>query len=703
MMNARQSRLLIVDDNEMNRDMLARRLARKGYVIGLAENAQDLLQRVKQDVVDLVLLDIEMPDISGLDALKTLREHYSPAELPIIMVTAKTQSEDIVKALDLGANDYLTKPIDFAVAVARIGTQLSHKKAQEALKESEERYALAARGSNDGLWDWNLSANVVHFSPRWKAMLGYHEGEIGERPEEWFDRIHDADRERVKKEIAAHQKGLTPHFESEHRVLHKDGSFRWMLSRGVAVHDASGNALRMAGSQTDITEGKVSDPLTGLPNRLLFIDRVGRLIKHTKRRKDQLFAVLFLDLDGFKMVNDSMGHLIGDQLLLGVANRLEKCLRSTDTVARLGETFTVARLGGDEFTVLLDDIKDPSDAKRAADRMMKALASPFLLGGKEVFTSVSIGIALSNSAYEQPEDILRDADTAMYRAKSLGKARYEVFDADMRASVMARLQLETDLHRALERGELRNFYQPIVALASGEIAGFEALLRWQHPTRGLLGPIEFIPVAEETGLIRELGWWNLREACRQISEWRGGLIAQRRLTISVNLSAKQFLQPNLVEDIRKLLIELALPPEALKLEITESTVMADPSAAVEMLQQIKSLGIHLAIDDFGTGYSSLSYLHRFPLDTLKIDRSFISGMGDDGQGMEIARTILPMANNLRLDVVAEGVETIQQVALLKKLHCKYGQGYYFSRPLSAEGTAALLAGDLTWQACEQTK
>ncbi len=701
-MNSRPSRLLIVDDNEMNRDMFARRLERKGYVVGLAENAQDLLQRVKQDAVDLVLLDIEMPEVSGLDALKTLREAYSAIELPVIMVTAKNQSDDIVRALDLGANDYLTKPIDFPVAVARIGTQLSHKQAQEALKESEERYALAARGSNDGLWDWSLSANVVHFSPRWKAMLGYEEGEIGDRPEEWFDRIHDADRERVKEEIAAHQKGLTPHFESEHRVLHKEGNFRWMLSRGVAVHDASGNALRMAGSQTDITEGKVSDPLTGLPNRLLFIDRVGRLIKHTKRRKDQLFAVLFMDLDGFKMINDSMGHLIGDQLLLGVANRLEKCLRSSDTVARLGETFTVARLGGDEFTVLLDDIKDPSDAKRAADRMMKALASPFILCGKEVFTSVSIGIALSNPAYEQAEDILRDADTAMYRAKSLGKARYEVFDADMRASVMARLQLETDLRHALDRGEFRNFYQPIVTLVSGEIVGFEALSRWQHPTRGLLGPIEFIPVAEETGLIRELGWWNLREACRQISEWRASSIAHRHLTMSVNLSAKQFLQPNLVEDIRKLLLELALPPEALKLEITESTVMADPSAAVEMLQQIKSLGIRLAIDDFGTGYSSLSYLHRFPLDTLKIDRSFISSMCEGGEGMEIARTILPMANNLRLDVVAEGVETVQQVDLLKKLQCKYGQGYYFSRPLSAEGTAALLAGDLTWQACEQT-
>jgi diguanylate cyclase (GGDEF)-like protein/PAS domain S-box-containing protein len=702
-MNARPNRLLIVDDNEMNRDMLARRLARKGYVIGLAENAKGLLERVKQDSVDLVLLDIEMPEVTGLDALKTLRQHFSPAELPIIMVTAKTQSDDIVTALDLGANDYLTKPIDFPVAVARIGTQLSHKQAQEALKESEERYALAARGSNDGLWDWSLAADVVHFSPRWKSMLGYQEDQIGDRPEEWFDRIHDTDRERVKEEIAAHQKGLTPHFESEHRVLHKDGTFRWMLSRGVAVHDASGNTLRMAGSQTDITEGKVSDPLTGLPNRLLFIDRVGRLIKHTKRRKDQLFAVLFLDLDGFKMINDSMGHQIGDQLLLGVASRLEKCLRSSDTVARLGETFTVARLGGDEFTVLLDDIKDPSDAKRAADRMMKALAPPFILGGKEVFTSVSIGIALSNSAYEQPEDILRDADTAMYRAKSQGKARYEVFDADMRASVMARLQLENDLRHALERGEFRNFYQPIVALVSGEIAGFEALLRWQHPTRGLLGPIEFIPVAEETGLIRELGWWNLREACRQISEWRAGVDAHAHLTMSVNLSAKQFLQPNLVEDIRKLLVELALPPKALKLEITESTVMADPTAAVEMLQQIKSLGIDLAIDDFGTGYSSLSYLHRFPLDTLKIDRSFISGMGDDEEGMEIARTILPMANNLQLDVVAEGVETIQQVAFLKKLQCKYGQGYYFSRPLSAEGTTALLAEDLAWQAPVQTK
>ncbi len=695
-MNSKANRLLIVDDNEMNRDMLARRLARKGYEVVLADNAKQLLQRVKEDAVDLLLLDIEMPEISGLEALKTLRENYSPVELPIIMVTAKNQSDDVVKALDLGANDYVTKPIDFAVALARIGTQLSHKRAQEALRESEERYALAARGANDGLWDWDVQSGVVYFSPRWKNMLGYRENEIGDKSEEWLGRIHDADRDRVKEEIAAHQRGLTPQFESEHRMLHKDATFRWMLSRGLAVHNDSGSTLRMAGWQTDITEGKVSDPLTGLPNRLLFSDRLGRLIKHTKRRKDYLFAVLFLDLDGFKMINDSLGHLVGDQLIVEVATRLEKCLRATDTVARLGEGFIVARLGGDEFTVLLDDLKDPADAKLAADRLMKAVTSPFILGGKEVFTSVSIGIALSNSSYEQPEEILRDADTAMYRAKSLGKARYEIFDADMRASVMARLQLEMDLHRALEHNEFQNFYQPIVSLASGEIVGFEALLRWDHPTRGQLAPEEFISVAEETGLIRELGWWNLREACRQMSEWRARGCNYSHLTISVNLSPKQFLQPNLVEDIRNLMHELRMPPGILKLEITESTMMGDPTASVEMLRQIKSLGISLAIDDFGTGYSSLSYLHRFPLDTLKIDRSFISHMDEGEDGTEIARTILPMASNLHLDVVAEGVETFEQLTLLKKLECKYGQGFYFSKPLSAEDAASLLTQQPTW-------
>jgi diguanylate cyclase (GGDEF)-like protein/PAS domain S-box-containing protein len=695
-MSSRPCRILVVDDNEMNRDMLSRRLERKGYVVQEAEGARSLLERIQKDPVDLVLLDIEMPEVSGLDALQQLRGHYAPTELPIIMVTAKDRSEDIVAALDLGANDYLTKPIDFAVALARIRTQVAHKEAEKALRDSEQRYALAAQGANDGLWDWNLADNSIYFSARWKLMLGHEDGEIGNRPEEWFDRIHFADRERVKGEIAAHQQGLTPHFESESRVQHKDGTFRWVLSRGLVVRDSAGNATRMAGSQTDITEGKVADALTGLPNRLLFVDRLSRLIAHTKRHKDYLFAVLFLDLDGFKMINDSLGHIAGDQLLVEVAQRLEKSLRVSDTITRIEKVFTLARLGGDEFTILLDQVKDSSDATLVAERLTKAMAEPFVLSGKKVFSSVSIGIALSDIGYDKAEDILRDADTAMYRAKSLGKARCEIFDADMRARVMARLQLETDLRDGVQREEFRNYYQPIVCLKSGRITGFEALMRWQHPTRGLLRPSEFIPVAEEIGMIGELGWWNLRQACRQVSVWNANRNGEPPLTMSVNLSVKQFLQPNLVAAIGELLIETAILPEILKLEITESTVMADPAAAVEMLSQIKALGIQLSIDDFGTGYSSLSYLHRFPLDTLKIDSSFTKTIADSGESTEIVKTILPMANSLRLNVIAEGVETAEQLAVLRQLQCEYGQGFYFSKPVTADEAGALLETHPKW-------
>jgi len=686
------SRLLIVDDSEITRGMFARRLTRRGYDISMAESAHGLLERVRKENIDLILLDIEMPEITGLEALKALRQYYTSIQLPIIMLTVRNQSKDVIAALELGANDYLTKPIDFPIALARIKTQLSHKRAENALRESEERYALAARGANDGLWDWNLVANIIYFSPRWKATLGYQDHEIGSSPEEWFSRIHESDRDLVKVRIEDHQNGDVPHFESEIRMLHKDGTYRWMLSRGVIKRDENGKPLRMAGSQTDITEGKVADPLTGLPNRLFFVERLLRLIEQRKRRTDALFAVLFLDLDGFKMINDRLGHIVGDKLLISVSKRLLNCLRSNDLVVRADEPFTVARLGGDEFAILLDYLNSADDAKAVADRLMQELNRPFEMDEKEIYTTVSIGIALSSSGYLYPEEFLRDADTAMYRAKSTGKARSEIFDADMRATITSRMQLETDLRHALDRKEFRNVYQPIVLLATGQVAGFEALLRWQHPERGLLGPNEFIPVAEETGLIRELGWWNLREACRQIGEWKNRLSGFSEFIMSVNLSVKQFQQLNLVGDIRKLLQELSIPAETLQLELTESSVMTDPHTAILMLEQIKALGICLAIDDFGTGYSSLSYLHRFPLNTVKIDRSITSTMGNGGDGIQIVKTIMPLASNLGFDVVAAGVETQEQVRLLKELKCKYAQGYYFSKPLTAEAAEEFLAG-----------
>jgi diguanylate cyclase (GGDEF)-like protein/PAS domain S-box-containing protein len=689
------SKILIVEDNEMNRDMLARRLARSGYTISTAETARGLEARIGEEKPDLLLVDIEMPEISGIEALASIRKTYSPIQLPVIMVTARNHSEDIVRALEIGANDYLTKPVDFPVALARIRTQLSYKRAEQALRESEERYALAALGANDGLWDWNIVSNTFYFSPRWKAMLGYDEHDVGDSPSEWFNRVHEADQRSMRENIEAHIRGESAHLEAEARMRHRDGTYRWMLIRGIMVRDSGGKPVRMAGSQTDITEGKVADPLTGLPNRLLFLDRLLQLIEHHKRRPETLFAVLFLDLDGFKMVNDSLGHVAGDKLLVGVANRLVRSLRQSDTVSRLNETVTVARLGGDEFAILVNDLRSPSDVTLIADRLMRELAEPFKLEDREVFTSVTIGIAVSSLDYHHPEDLLRDADIAMYRAKALGKSRYEIFDAEMRASVTNRLQLETDLRHGIERQEFRNFYQPIVSLQSGAIVGFEALLRWQHPTRGIVEPGEFIPVAEETGLIRELGWWALSEACRQLAEWRGLCPLYDELTMSVNLSVKQFLQADFAGQVAELLRKLQLKEGALKLEVTESSIMTDPVAAVNLLGQLKALGVRLAIDDFGTGYSSLSYLQRFPLDTLKIDRSFTSAITSTaGSGHKeeaiIMRSIMPLANSLGLDVVAEGVETNEQVEFLMELQCKYAQGFFFSRPVAAADAQALL-------------
>lgn len=552
---------------------------------------------------------------------------------------------------------------------------------ERALKESEERYALAARGANDGLWDWNLTSGEIYFSPRWNDMLGYSVSEVWSGSEEWFSHIHVDDRERVRAEIALHCGGKTPEFVSEYRMRHNSGGYIWTLSRGIAFRDPSGEAIRMAGSQTDITEGKISDPLTHIPNRLYFIDRLESAIE-AAREQGALFAVLFIDLDQFKTVNDSLGHAAGDELLIDVAGRLRAGMRSSSRPGDQAQS-VVARVGGDEFAILLTHMRNVADPSIVAARILERLSEPFYLEGRHVSVSASIGIALG-SPESTSETLLRNADGAMYHAKANGKARFEFFNEAMRERVVARFEIETGLRKAIETEQLVLHYQPIVSTDDDHICGFEALIRWNHPERGLIPPGEFISIAEESDLIILLGRWVLREACRQMAEWHKRFASVPPFTINVNVSSRQLKDPRLVEDVEFALAESGLNPQSLSIEVTESSLIENTEQTLMTLNRLKAMNIRLEIDDFGTGYSSLSYLRRLPFDTLKIDRSFIHELSSGSDGLDIVKAITEMAHSLRLEVIAEGVETEEQLFQVRELGCKYVQGFLFSKPVKAE-------------------
>jgi diguanylate cyclase (GGDEF)-like protein/PAS domain S-box-containing protein len=544
---------------------------------------------------------------------------------------------------------------------------------------------------SDGWWDWDLSANTVTFSPQWKAMLGYRPEDIGNTPEEWFKRVHPDDRDQLKAAIGAHLDGRTPHLENQHRIEKRDGSYASMLSRGLAFRDPAGRPVRFTGSHTDITELRGYDPLTGLPNRSNLMERLGRALERARSGNGGISAVLFLDLDRFKNINYSLGHQVGDQMLKAVSTRLRSCLRGQDSPERRGTT--VAHVGGDEFAVLLEGIRESNDAVRVAKRIQDELQAPFEVEGHEVYTSTSIGIAVSSPDYERPEDLLRDADTAMFRAKALGKGSFVVFDAGMHVRAVSLLKLETELRRAVQREEFRVHYQPIVELETGKIAGFEALVRWQHPDGELLLPKDFLTVAEETGLIISIDRQVARDVCKQLRVWNAQFRRSSPVTVAVNVSGVQFLRPDMIVEIDRTLRNYGVYGRSLKLEITESVIMEHARYAADMLKQLKALDVKLSIDDFGTGYSSLSYLRRFEIDTLKVDMSFVSRMDTDDESWEIIRTIVTLGNNLGKDVVAEGIERGKQRELLLALHCKYGQGYFFSRPVDAEAATGLLVAD----------
>jgi len=576
---------------------------------------------------------------------------------------------------------------------------------QRVLRRSEERFRSLTENAFDIVAILDRDSRIQYLSNSVEGILGYSPS-ASDR-EDFTTLVHPDDRLLARSWIADVVKSDGKPFPIELRFQHAGNNWihveavaRNLLNipniQGLVINCRDISARKSA--EERLTHNAFHDVLTNLPNRALFLDRLRRAFYSAKRHPDYLFAVLFIDLDNFKIVNDSLGHTCGDQLITAVADRIMGALRQEEGVSRsqirIGPNRspgddTLARFGGDEFTVLLVDIKHQRNALQVGTRIHEFLAAPFILGGQEIFASASIGIATSDTHANLPEDLLRAADTAMYRAKTSGKGRCEVFNTEMHSLAVNRLRLESDMRRAVDRGEFLLNYQPIVSLKDGQIVGFEALIRWERPQVGLISPVEFITAAEETGLIIPIGLWVLGEACARAQSWNGERSLSVPMTMSVNISARQFAQPDLVNQIKEALHLSGLNPAQLKLEITESLAMSDAEKTETLLWQLKALGIGLSIDDFGTGYSSLSYLRRFPVDTLKIDRSFISGIGIDTESGEIVRTIVTLAHNLGLDVVAEGVETVEQATALKHFGCAFAQGYYFHRPMDQKAIEVL--------------
>ena len=656
----------------------------------------------------VAFVDMRMPP--GWDGVATIKKLWElDPELQCVICTAYSDHSWEEILAELGVNDrllLLRKPFDSA-EVCQLAAALTEKwqlarrahlkleqlrgmveEQTRQLAESESRYALAAAGSNDGLWDWDFATDEVFYSKRWSALLGLPANEPLLAPiDHWSNRIHPEDLPGCRVAIDSLKTGSAEQISIEHRVLHADGQYRWMLCRGAMCRTDDGMPRRAAGSQTDITQRRMAeaqlrhdathDALTGLANRALLVDRLTRCLAWKQRHPSFRYAVLFIDLDRFKIINDSLGHLVGDALLVALARRLSICVRTTDTVAI--SDGNVARLGGDEFVVLLEGLANDADAMRVAERLLAAVAEPIEAGGHTLHASLSIGVALGLPSYGAAEDILRDADTALYRAKDAGRGRFAVFSDELHVAAMDRWQIESDLRVAIGRRQLALLYQPIVSLANGAVLHCEALIRWHHPTRGLITPDRFIPLAEDTGLIIEIGQWVIEEACRQVKAWEARGIST---AIAVNVASRQFEQPSFIDDLRKTLAAADVAPASICLEITESATM-DPRA-VDTCSRLAELGFHLHLDDFGTGYSSLSYLTRMPIHALKIDRSFVSRIVDDPMSATIVQTVLTLAAALGMTSIAEGVETAAQADLVRAMKCDAGQGYLWSRPVDPE-------------------
>ena len=672
-------RILLVEDHVSE---IQHCLAEFGnLVVDKVDNAKTVEFKIHNDAPDLLIID--MLQNGECDAIEIASQIRTFSNIPIIYIFSSTDEQTIARACSTSPSACLIRPVEANQLHSAIQVALSNHQQQEKLRKSEERYKLAMDASNDCVWDWNLFTHEVYYSPGWKTMLGYDEGEKWTSHKEWLDRIHSDDLKKFKEDIKSSITGSSQQLDCEYRMMHSDGRVLWMLTRGSIVRDRNGRAYRMIGTQSDITPSKTEkenlqygalhDSLTGLPNRMLFMDRLDYRLKRTKRHPEELFGVLYLDLDRFKVVNDSLGHSAGDALLITVAKRIQQCLRPEDMVSRLG---------GDEFGILLSDVKNVLEAVHVSDRIRGSLITTTMLGSIARSPTASIGIAIYRKDYENPDDILRSADLAMYRAKALGRNQHQVYDTSLLSDAIALLQIEGDLKHAVANKEWNVLYQPIVSVNTGNAIGVEALLRWQHPQRGIVMPLDFIPIAEESGYIIPIGEYVLREACLNVKSWRDA--GHPGLWVAVNISAKQFTDQNLVGKIAQVLSETGLEGDGLRLELTESVAMFDVDYTKKILKELEKMGVYALLDDFGTGYSSLSYLKQFPLKMLKIDQSFIKDIQSNKNNEAITLAVIDMARSLHLEIIAEGVEKIEQMDLLRSLLCENVQGYFIAYPLSAK-------------------
>ena len=697
-------RILVVDDDPVIRVLSTRALTALGCEVEEAEDGQQALSMIDRSAPDLVLLDVEMPGISGFETCALIRERDPGREIPVLIATGHTDSDTIEKAFQSGATDFITKPLDwqllqhrarFLLRASTVSSDL--RRTLSELATSEDRLANAQRLARIGNWEWTPGGEEMIWSEEMYRIL-----EIEMRPgastyQGFLESVHGEDRATVAKAMQEAACETTA-FTLDHRILTPSGGERIVSQQAEVVRGVDGGTDRINGTIQDITERRRAeeqirylayyDSLTGLPNRRMLNEHLGRVLERA-REHDQKMALLFLDLDRFKRVNDTLGHGIGDELLRALAERLLAKVRQTDYVGRQSATSaTISRLGGDEFTVVLSELGDSEDAEHVARRILEGLRQPFSLQGHDLVMSASIGIAVYPTDGSDADTLLRKADTAMYHAKQRGRGIYQFFTESMNTKAMRNLRLESALRGAVDRDELRLLYQPQLNLKTGAITGVEALIRWHSPDFGLVMPGEFIPVAEETDLILRIGEWVLKTACAQGRAWQQAGLPPLRM--ASNISSQQVRKPELVDLVQATLDESGFDPTMLELEITESALIGDDPAVVDTLQRVKRLGVRLALDDFGTGFSSLSHLVRFPIDTLKIDQSFVQRVGIERQADAIIAAVVAMAHRLNLAVIAEGVETWEQEQFLRSEGCDEFQGYLFSRPIEVDALVALL-------------